>query len=575
MRRFLPFLFLGIVVPTTLHAEALGPWVQGVLEKAQAGMRVAEAQTPGSCRNDTMIPEIWESTDSVKETESTSVEIGQEMEFFTERTVCFENDRYLLEQAMHSILGAMNAATAACNSEGVRVLRDTYRFVHDAYVSYMNGALDPSYKDDRLRRKYLFEDEALWVTPPYKDAQYDKTSTAPISPYSTEYGPHTIADPGTVVGAPVFGEASPLRSYGCDAMVLRSLGPPFADEATALATFMDQLDAFARPLYTSISHSLRTIDDIIAVLTGKKPPDILPGPEDPLEHDKKHGALRPHSPEEDNGMTPREQEATLQAFPNYFDPENARIDPATGETTFTPRPEDLLPVGMLFRPLESSPIASILNFVNKKADMGTQRPSPDIFEEKALGIFSYIHQTFVESPLVRFLGANSERQTALVEASNRDPLELSEAAAEPLHRAVVSLTDVVENFLPKQYIPSVAFFLARSCVDGHCQNTLRTVLKRIHNPMCHPYISGEYEDEGVANKCFCVASVEDTDPVFWAKYCKDTLSPDEEEEYRNRPPEKIAACLSDEEEAARIEASNKKHEEEWNGGNSSSSVGAL
>ena len=81
----------------------------------------------------------------------------------------------------------------------------------------------------------------------------------------------------------------------------------------------------------------------------------------------------------------------------------------------------------------------------------------------------------------------------------------------PLEAAVKSLSKITEEFLPNEYIPSVAYFLRRSCVDGHCYERLESVTQRSFNPYCHPYVSGKYTDEFAADKCFCRNEFVDAD----------------------------------------------------------------
>ncbi|MBP7114148.1 MAG: hypothetical protein KBA40_01710, partial [Candidatus Peribacteraceae bacterium] len=145
---------------------------------------------------------------------------------------------------------------------------------------------------------------------------------------------------------------------------------------------------------------------------------------------------------------------------------------------------------------------------------------------------------------LRHISGNIEREMAIFESGNTDALQRMQDSSVPLEAAVQSLIKVVDEELPEKYIPELAFFLARSCVDGYCQNTLDAVLKRTFNPYCHPYVSGKYLEEDAYKKCFCDPEIESSDGDFWNTYCSDDLSGDREK-YEAMESEFFPGCMEE------------------------------
>ncbi len=112
----------------------------------------------------------------------------------------------------------------------------------------------------------------------------------------------------------------------------------------------------------------------------------------------------------------------------------------------------------------------------------------------------------------------------------------------PLEAAIQSLIRIVDTELPEKYIPELTLFLARSCVDGHCQRTLDAVARRTFNPYCHPYVSGKYTEDDVAKYCYCDPEIEFRDNDFWKQYCSADYGEDMAR-YDAMVPEMMPACI--------------------------------
>jgi hypothetical protein len=119
---------------------------------------------------------------------------------------------------------------------------------------------------------------------------------------------------------------------------------------------------------------------------------------------------------------------------------------------------------------------------------------------------------------------------------------------------------VAEEELPK-YIQDFGYFMLRQCVNGHCSaenGTLDTMMKRIYNPYCHPYVSGEYKDARTHIKCLCITKDEDPngldldncncdnpgpdDCKVYCAYCQKNPTDEERNEYNEMEPELFPGC---------------------------------
>ncbi len=132
----------------------------------------------------------------------------------------------------------------------------------------------------------------------------------------------------------------------------------------------------------------------------------------------------------------------------------------------------------------------------------------------------------------------------ILESSTTDSLQRMQDASVPLESAVQTLINVVDTELPEKYIPELTYFLARSCVDGHCKETLDAVAQRTFNLYCHPYVSGLYVQEDAAKRCYCDSEIESTDNAFWKRYCSHDFAEDMAK-YDSIEAKMIPACVEE------------------------------
>jgi len=530
MKRLLVAIGL-LLFPLSMHAQALSPWVQEVLNRADLALDASnDLPISSPCDDVTIIAEIKNNLDMARKAQTAVVALEAEANSLRERTVCYEYDRRLLQDKMNRILLNINAAVDTCKLGKSRSLRSVYEFLVDTYASFLFGGANPTYRDERLKYRYPFEDHSL------KDQVYESGSTMPVCAYTTDYSPHAIGYIPTGIGDAALLSTSSfdIKSYGCDETVLAQIQPPFDGEAKALRTFMQKTDDFARNLYTTMSRALLNMNEFLSETSGSEV-TTLPEPLPPAPHEKISGCLRPLIPPADASSS-FAWENFLLTFPEHFDPDKGNKDPETGAIDFNPTPGQILPVGLLFQPttdyFRTMRASSILtrSFLDRRIDAGVSRPLPVAFVNQKLDSYVSVLSRKVDSnQSLQYISANIEEEMAYLDLVSRDSVDAMAEASKPLTSAVDSLVDVVTEFLPKEYIPDLTFFLARSCVDGHCQQTLDSVAKRIFNPYCLPYTSGEFMEEDTQKRCFCDASLESSWDEY-DKYCTDKSTGRTEEE---------------------------------------------
>ncbi len=545
------FLFM----PALAHAQiststgALSPWVQAVLDRADAGITLAQSFSDTSCNAESVMSEIENNQQTIRAFITPLTEREGEAEMLRESTVCFQDDKHRMELKMREIQEAMNAAVRACKLSTSKALRENAKFLGAAYHSFLIGGMNPSYRDDTLRYRNAFHDADLWQagigTPIALTG-----STAPLCPYTTDYAVHSIGFvpvmPGqsAMIGTPAFD----IRSYGCDATVLATLAPNNPEAAT-LKDFMDQTQSFSASLYDTVNTALVHLDTVISVLSGRLPQVKARGSTLPPTHAKQDGCLKPIPPDFATD-DPVQINALLSAYPDYYESYNLRED-ATGAFTYSPLPEETLPVGILNSSVVdyflATPNAGILtrSYTDLRENIGITRPLPQNLVSTLFDSFlNAITRTTDTANELKKISSNIEREMGILESDGTDALERMQDASVPLESAVQSLLLVVNTELPEKYIPQLAFFLARSCVDGHCQQTLDAVAKRTFNPYCHPYVSGRYVEDDAAKRCFCHRDIENEDPVFWKRYCSADFSEDMAT-YDALQPTLVPACVEE------------------------------
>ncbi len=532
-----------LLLPTSVHAEALSPWVAAVLVRTQAGIDLANGLSHTSCDEQTVQSEISNNQSLIRELVIPSLQREAEAESLREGTVCFQSDKHLLELKLREIQDAMSTAIEHCKVSTTKALRENYRFLFGAYASFLKGGTNPAYKDDLLRYRYPFHDIDLWNAGA-RDPVALTGSTAPLCPYTTDFGVRSIGYLPTSVGGP----SLDVRSFGCDQTVLETIPAPYDDEARTLKNFMDLTNNLSVTLFDIVSQTLFHLDDVIGMLNKTIPPSAAPGSKPPPPHAEQTGCLKPIQPDFTSD-SPAYIDALLSTYPDYFESYNLRDD-GSGNFTFNPLPDETLPTGMLNLPIIdyflSTPNAGILtrSYIDLRAITGAGRPLPNYLVSQMFDSFFMSLLGASTMTRMQIISANIEREMGILESGNADALQRMQDSSVPLEAAIQSLISVVDEELPKKYIPQLAFFLARSCVDGHCQQTLEAVVKRTFNPYCHPYTSGKYLEADAVKRCYCDPEIEFTDETFWKQYCSADFSEDMSR-YDAMPQELIPACIEE------------------------------
>ncbi len=576
MKRFLAITgLLLLAAPTAAHADPLSPWVQEVIERIDMGIATADAVAgSGTCEPEKDDGYLLEAGAFIKDFVDTRQQITRHNAFLRENTVCFQSDIDLLEDKADELRIKIIDAAEACSLREMRILGDILSFTTKAYGILVNGGTDPSVKSDLLKYEYFWETEdrlnsgsGSGITDTHVDAEE--------CPYTTDYSPRSIgyvlADAGgtTVV---IGGGPQDVKKYGCDEEVLPAIEVQ-TQEMDDMTEFHDATDEFATNITNMVRDFVTNIETSIAALRGDTPDFTFPQENNVGGHEEITGCLRPQVPltfiNPDDGAP----DSMLDDYPDYYSEGNMteiEIAPGVFFQSFNPPPEEALPIGMFLRPaydyfsIYSNAISMQRRFTNKKTVLGQNRPlpiraqDPDAFNA---GLFLVIYGS---DALVQYreIAVSIDQQTAFIEAASRDAIERTLQAYAPLQDAITELSEVVEEDVPA-YIQDFGYFMLRQCVNGHCSaegGTLDTMMKRIYNPSCHPYISGDYTDVRTHIKCLCITKDEDPelgldvggcdcsgtpqagDCQTWCAYCQKDPSQEEQEKYASMEPELFPGC---------------------------------
>ena len=143
----------------------------------------------------------------------------------------------------------------------------------------------------------------------------------------------------------------------------------------------------------------------------------------------------------------------------------------------------------------------------------------------------------VFTPKFQNLSGNLSQEEGYLDLLGRDTPRRVNTANSILTEATQRMALVADTVLPT-YVRDLAYFLRRQCVDGPCKERLETSLKRIMNPYCHPYTSGQYTNPKTVDYCYC----KDPSMPNYNRLCTSNFSPSDFENKR-----KIfvpAACVS-------------------------------
>jgi len=519
------FLFtIGILlVPSSAFAQidpppsALSPWVRAVIDRSESGIQMADELTYNNCNIESVMSEFFENQDLLTKATDVSIDLGYESQLLFERTVCFDHDRAVLKKQMKKIADALKEKTLGCEVGSGDALRENYNFLLQAYRDLLQGGVDPSFESELLIVDWRFHKRELWnAGTVQKKREESEIQNNDICPFTSDYGPHSYAEI-TVSGS------KEKRSFGCDASILSEFPEPYEREATVLKEFIESVTEMSRSIYQTVQEALSAQERVKSLRSsGSTPPPLPPEFPPPPEHATVSGCVRPEEPITED---PEVIEAILLTYPDFFEKRNYQNE------TFSPAPEQVLPLGLLFRPLTDyfsttpNTIALLRAFEQLRQTADARRELPPSFLETMYdNYFSFIFHLFVPAKDLRLISSNINRELAYIDASNRDSIEQMRDAVDPLKKAVASLIDVTQTTLAEKYVPELTYFLARSCVDGHCQETLKTVAQRNFNPYCRPYVSGKYTEEDAYKKCYC-------DPLIqgswseWDTYCSESFSP--------------------------------------------------
>jgi hypothetical protein len=504
MRRIIPIL-LGIALPLSVSAAALSPWMDTVVSRIDTGINFARSPFASTveCTND-IVQNEKEQNRSLIAASLSKDDIGAlEQLFLRSRTVCLESDRRILQEKIRDILDQLRTATQDCNQQSIKILHDVYSFAIESYSVFLRGALDPQYQNNFLHYTYNFESSEEWsgARPP----RYNTGSTLPLCPFTSDY-----VEP-SILKITLNTEPEPVLSrVGCDEDVLGNLPVSMRSEWEPLQIFMDSARLFAESITSTVREALRTLKP------SDEPSDI--GPRPPLEHRVLSGCQALPLPDESEEPLSEQEDLIWQRFSQ------------TGSTISPKQPSlsSIIVTPLLDGFSLTNDSISLLQTLNTEMKIvGRERPFPASMIEDLL---SQLQLTYIttqdDAAYLQDVSVSSDQETSILDSFSRNALEIQRQGNAEFDDALQGLQRVTQDILPKKYIPSLTYFLLRSCIDGSCQKTLESVAERSFNEYCHPYASGKYTDPDAVDKCYC------TDEFKNKPFCKgevDTQSQPEAE----------------------------------------------
>lgn len=478
MRKFL-IILAAALMPTLVSAQEappISPFVRSLLEQADFGMAFADSTnaTP-DCRTFDAADNALDITISnIRESIDADTLITRQAESLSTMTVCARYDLLLLERKLRQIEDAVDSVANSCDLSKLKTLSFVHKYIAEGYQSVMQGGLDPSFTDLRLRAPQFW-----WPD------QNDIDENAPACPFTTDYAPASLAQSG-----------SSVWSYGCDADMVRfvldqdipsSLRSEAEQERDAKTNIFD--------VATRLKNQIEEFESIFRSLLR----EIRGGDVEPLPFNQ------PQNPDGHQAIVGCR--ASVNDEPFVIQTWN-RSD---------------LPVGLVLTPTYDSfsiyknAFIVMREFLRFRSTIGMDRPlPPDLKQWEGVNSGATITTAFPTALLSGFLerwkqdGAERERNGAVMQAETDDALQKMMHVAEPLRGAVLKFGYVssfpdpdTEDEVPflATYVRDVAYFLRRSCVFGSCSFKLDNILRRALDPNCFPY--GSQQDLYCAQfRCF-------------------------------------------------------------------------
>ncbi len=481
MRRIFLSIF-GVLLPLTVHAASVSPWVDRILTKADLGITTSEGVT-----NDPVSDEMHATIkDQLLSDVRVLIDTHNEVSRFADeqlfnRTTCFSADISAMDAKIALVHTKLVEALEAKKDASVGVLKSVLSFLTNARRSLVFGGLNPSYDDQMFSYdaslEYPFESVALWEN-------HGQSSTSPpapqgpLCPFTTDYLPHQVLNG---------------KSYGCDISVLTQLNPVSGTEAFYIKQFLANANIFIE----QVSNATRTFSDTFARSIAKirgAPATSLPAPIPYITnppHEVLSGCLKPEIPTD------------LRDAPEL----NDAYDYTTDESEYTP-PTNILPQGIFLQNLHDSFSVSVNDarlmdlYQRVKLIQGRNRGIPVIAGLET--VITLLDQAAINVFMPKFqnLSGNISQEEGYLDLLGRDTPRRINTANSLLTQATQRMALVADTVLPT-YVRDLAYFLRRQCVDGPCKERLETSLKRIMNPYCHPYTSGQYADRKTVDYCYC------------------------------------------------------------------------
>ncbi len=427
---------------TVLALDAVSPYVQKILDRADSGLQNAYA----SGIDDDFILMPWAKSVEAAWAKriDTQLRLTTQSDDLASNTACLRFDMLSIECKMDQVRHQMNEQLDKGSFLAILKLANLLEFLDNRYLQLASGADDPEYTDTAWKRVKNFDD----VT-----ATFDN----PMCPYNSDYGP-------------------PLQNgYGCDLDVLdsRKSFQPLGREYDALKVISDQLED-----HRQAAAQFLTVQQQIDALfqTESQTPD----PPAPRSHINLNGC--------NTEITTKTRPATTE-LRGPFALEKKQL---------------MLLIDFFVQRVQQGNSRQYKDSLKTADEFSSDQTEEKAAREKDAYFGAVLRGTtrVLYSTWSRIQGGREASAFAV----GTDPSQEVATALSPLRASVGSLARLTElkpedteHPTLRSFIIKYATFLLRSCVYRPCTQSLEQILKITFANECFPYTNGDFLTDSPGN----------------------------------------------------------------------------
>ncbi len=491
---------------TILNLDVVSPYVQEVLDRADAGLTNAHAEAAqGDFRLLGAVGRVGEAWATLINSQFRLTEQAHDL---MHNSACLHFDLVSIECKMDQVRNEMNAQITNGSYNAILKLESVLEFLNERYEQVVIGGLDPTYRDPTWGERRMFDTS-------------DDTQDDILCPYNSDYGP------------------AQQNGFGCDLTVLEPRKPfePLRKEYDSLKVISDELESYrkAAQQFTEV----QTLIDEINGVPSQTP--VTPGP---ATHKNAFGCnwtggLCENDPAKkciddtgcDEGVTCTyptnvcKNNIAMGCINDFSCIDNTGrnngpcIDPKSGTGTGTPARMELR--GPFF--VEKNHLELLIEFMAERVEQGRSRlfkddlKTPDEFapsqkkekEDRASDSVNEIARQRTRSLYTTWSGLQGTREAITFPFATDPALEVANSLSS-LRQAIGDLARLTKlqegkSDTLRAFVVKLASFLRRSCIYRPCNDSLDEVLKIVFTDECFPYTDGSFlsdtKDDPRSSKC--------------------------------------------------------------------------